>query len=377
MPERIVIRLSMSLFGAIVAAAVVLPMSGCSGPKGLTLEQRIELLPVENAEWRRIGYRWDWKVAPPLGAEERPVRTVVSDSLLLTQTSRGEITAFATSSGEQIWSTNLANPLTRYTGISVGEERVVVTSQAEVFGLDADTGELLLRQAFDSLVNTPPVVLGDVVVVGSNDGELYGHFLATGFKAWGHAINGVFEEQPVLIDGIVGAVNNRGQIVFVDPVSFRQTAQGSIFDGPGAPLGSGNGLLFVPSLDQSLWAFNPRERTSVWRYATPDPILEPAVYHNGVVYCAFREAGMTALDADTGEVLWENADQRGRVVGTRNGKLLAWDNGRLSVIDPQRGVVIDSITVPNVLSIDTDRFEDGNLYLTSNEGVVARFQPTS
>lgn len=370
-------RLSTLLTGAIVAAAAFLPITGCSAPKGLTVEQRIELLPVENAQWRRIGYRWDWKVAPPLAVDEQAIRTIVSDELLITQTSRGEITAFATDSGRRIWNTNLANPLTRYTGMVVDGDRVIVTSQAEVFGVDADTGELLLRQGFDSLVNTPPIVEGDVVIVGSNSGELFGHFLATKFKAWGHAINGSLEVQPVMVDGVVGIVSSLGRVLFVDPVSFRQTGQAQIFAGPGAPLGAGNGLLFVPSLDQSLWAFNPRERAEVWRYRTPDAVREPAVFHNGVVYCAFREAGMTALNADTGEVLWENPNQRGRIIGARNNKLLAWDNGRLSVIDPQRGVILDSISVPNVLFIQTDSFSDGNLYITSNEGVVARFEPAS
>lgn len=370
-------RLSTLLSGAIVAASMLLVSSGCSGPKGLTLEQRVELLPVENAQWRRIGYRWGFTVAPPLAAGQTPERTVVSDSLLLTQNSVGEITAFSTESGSRIWNTNLANPLTAYTGIVAQDDRVIVTSQAEVFALESTSGNLQLRQRFGSLVNTPPLVLGDVVVVGSNDGELFGHFLGTGFKAWGHQISGSLDAEPVIVDGVVGIVSSLGRVLFVDPVSFRQTAQGEVFNGPGAALSAGNGLLFLPSLDQSLYAFNPRERTAVWRYRTPDAIREPAVFHNGVVYCSFREAGMTALDADTGEVLWTNPDQRGRVIGTRNGRLLAWDNGRLTVIDPQRGVALDSIMVPNVLFIQTDNFEDGNLYLTSNEGVVARFEPAS
>ncbi|MEL6498537.1 MAG: PQQ-binding-like beta-propeller repeat protein [Planctomycetota bacterium] len=372
-------RLSTLMFVAGLVA-VLLPAAGCSPPPGLTIAQRIDLLPVENAQWRRMGYRISWKVAPPLAPDEEFVRTVISDTLLLTQISTGEITAFSTEtgdSGRRLWSTNLANPLTRYTGMAVEGDRVIVTSQAEVFGVEANSGNLLTRQSFGSLVNTPPLVLGEVVVVGSNNGELFGHFLATGFKAWGHQIRGPLEVQPVMVDGTVGIVSSIGRVLFVDPVSFRQTSQGEVFNGPGAPLTAGDGLMFVPSLDQSLYAFDPRERRPVWRYLTPDAIREPAVFHNGVVYCAFREAGMTALDAGTGELLWENAALRGRVIGTRNGRLLVWDNDRLSLIDPQRGVELDSILVPNVKFIEADSFEDGNLYITSNEGVVARFEPAS
>jgi hypothetical protein len=95
-------RLSTLLSGAIVAVSTLLVTSGCSGPQGLTLEQRVELLPVENAQWRRIGYRWGFTVAPPLAADQTPVRTVVSQDLLLTQNSIGEITAFSTESGSRM-----------------------------------------------------------------------------------------------------------------------------------------------------------------------------------------------------------------------------------------------------------------------------------
>lgn len=358
-------------------ALVLLPFlsPGCSKPKGLSTEQRVELLPVENAAWRRIGYRYNWKVASPLAVDQSPVRTVVQGDLLITQSSVGSVTAFDKSTGEQIWNNNVSNPLTKYTGIAVDGERVIISSEADVFIVDAETGFLTDRQSYERLVNTPPLVQGNVVVVGSNGGELFGHFLATGFKAWGHGIGGVFVQKPVLVDGIIGAVNDRGRVIFVDPVTFRQTSQSEIFDGPGAPLGSGGGLLFVPSLDYSLYAFNPRERAPVWRHRTQDALRDPPVFYSGVVYCSFREAGMTALDAATGDVLWESPAVRGRVIGVRSGRLMVWDGRELSLLDPQRGVVIDTIGVPNVLYIDADQFEDGNIYITSNEGVVARFSP--
>jgi outer membrane protein assembly factor BamB len=358
-----------------VALAVVM-LAGCSAKKALTPEQRAARLPVQNADWRRIGYRWDWKVAPPMALGEAPARTVVSKDLIVFQSTTGDITAHD-ASGTRIWNTRLANPLTRYTGIVIDGSRVIVSSQAEIFSLDAATGELSLRQRFEKLVNTAPLLYGDLAVVGSNAGELMGHFLATGFKAWGHQMDGPFEQNPVDIGGVAGAVTSRGRVIFVDPVSRRQTALASIFNGPGAPLASGDGRLYVASLDQSLYAFAPTERNYLWRHPTPDPIRAAPVFYSGVVYCSFREAGLTALDAESGDVLWSNPDQRGNVIAVRNGRLIVWNEGILSVVDPQRGARIDSVEIPNVFSITTDGFEDGVIYVTSLDGVIARFVPAS
>ena len=370
--------LTLRALGLLTAVcALGLSNTGCAKPKGLTVEQRIENLKISNAEWRSIGYRWDWKVAPTISEGQTPRMTVASDELVVFQETGGTVSGVVASRGDTIWANRLSNPLTRYTGIEIVGDRVFVTSQAELFILDAASGELVDRQRFERLVNTPPLILGDTVIVGSNSGELMGHFVPAGLKAWGHLMPGVFEKAPVLVGDLVGAVTSRGRVIFVDPVSKRQTALNDIFDGPGAPLGSGDGKLFVASLDQSLYAFEPRNGTQLWRHRTPDAVRSAPVYHAGVVYCSFREEGMTALDAESGSVLWSNPEQRGEVIGVRNGRLVVRDEESICVIDPQRGTRLAQIITPNIISVTTDSFVDGNLYLTSEDGVIARFVPTN
>lgn len=369
--------LTIRALGLIAVCSVLLPSSGCAKPKGLTTAQRIENLKISNADWRAIGYRWDWKVAPTMGQDQTPRITVASDDLVVFQETGGTVSGIVASRGETIWANRLANPLTQFTGIEVLGETVAVTSQAELFLLSATTGELTDRQRFERLVNTPPLVVGDLVVVGSNSGELMGHFMPAGLKAWGHLMPGVFIERPVLIGDLVGAVTSRGRVIFVDPISKRQTGLNDIFDGPGAALGASDDAMFVSSLDQSLYAFDPRTAEQIWRHRTPDAVRSAPVYHNGVVYCSFREDGLTALDADSGEVLWNNPTRRGEVVAIRNGRLIVKDEELIAVIDPQRGSELASIDTPDVVQVTTNQFVDGDLYLTSRDGVIARFVPAN
>ncbi|MEM9167761.1 MAG: PQQ-binding-like beta-propeller repeat protein [Planctomycetota bacterium] len=364
-----------SVLGFVALTAAMGTLVGCTKPTGLTVEQRIASLPISNAEWRELGYRWDWKAAPVVGTGQGPRFTVVGPDLVVFQETGGTVSAIAAGVGSTIWENRLAGKLTRFTGAQILGDRVFVASQAELFILDATTGELVDRQQFERLVNTPPLVLGDLVVVGSNSGELMGHFVPARLKAWGHLMPGVFEQQTVDVGGIVANVTTRGRIIFVDPISKRQTGLNDIFDGPGAELGAGDGRLYVASLDQSLYAFDPLTGGKVWQKRTPDAIRAKPVYHSGVVYCSFREDGLTALDAATGETLWNNPEQRGNVVAVRNGRLLVHDGGQISLIDPQRGSRLGEIGIPNIHTITTDQFEDGNLYLTSTEGVIARFVP--
>lgn len=352
-------------------------MTGCSKPQGLTVAQRIENLRISNAEWRDIGYRWDWKAAPTVSQGERPRTTVASDSLVVFQETGGTVSGIVAGRGETIWANRLANPLTRFTGIKIVGDRVVVTSQAELFVLDAQTGELVERQSFERLVNTPPLVYQDQIIVGSNSGELMGHFVPAGLKAWGHLMPGVFEQAPVMVGQQVGAVTSRGRVIFVDPISKRQTGLNDIFDGPGAPLGASDKAMFVASLDQSLYAFEPQSGTQLWRHRTPDAVTSAPVFHAGVVYCSFREEGLTALDAENGTVLWNNPEQRGVVVGVRRGRLVIFDGESISVVDPQRGTRLDRIDAASIVSVTTNAFVDGDLYLTSEDGVIARFVPTN
>ncbi|MEM8758454.1 MAG: PQQ-binding-like beta-propeller repeat protein [Planctomycetota bacterium] len=349
--------------------------SGCAGDPVITAEQRIEALRIEAAAWRAMGYRWDWKVAPTVAPGEEPRSTTASDDFVVFQESGGSLTGFSAGLGERLWVNQLGNSLAKFTGTAIVGSQVYVTSESELFILDSTTGEMLDRQPFGQLVNTAPLISGNLVIVGTNLGELLGHFVPAGLKAWGHRMPGVFEQAPVRVGQVVGAVTTSGRVIFVDPVSRRQTGLNDIFDGPGAPLGSGDNKLFVASLDQSLYAFDPRDASRIWQHRTPDPVRGAPVFFGGVVYCSFREAGLTALDANTGDVLWSNPELRGDAVAIRNGRLMIFGDGRISQIDPQRGTILESLPLPNTRYISTDGFEDGDLYLTSDDGVIARLVP--
>ena len=352
-------------------------LGGCAKQTTLTADERSKRLPIVHGDWRKMGYRWDWNAFPVLLNGEGPLRSEPHDGLVVFQETGGTVSGIDDRVGETIWSNKPAGDLTKFTGMDRRDDYVFITSESELFTLDATTGELVNRQRFEKLVATDFVLLGDQVVIGTAGGEVMGHYLPAGIRIWGHDMPGTFDEDLVSIGGVVGGVTSTGRVICVNPATQRQTGLNSIFEGPGAALAASDDLMFVPSLDQSLYAFKGEDARVEWRHLTPSPITEAPVYHEGVVYCSLADTGLTAFDAQTGKVLWVSEDQFGEVIGLRNGRLMVFDGTSLVAVEPQRGVVLDKISLSNVFDITTSPFVDGPIYLTSREGVVAKFVPVN
>lgn len=370
-----------SLRSALLPALLLLPLAltlaGCAKPKGLTADERSNRLPIVHADWRRIGYRWDWNAFPVMLTGEGPLRTQPQSEILVFQETGGTVSAIDDAVGATVWTNKPAGDLTKFTGMGRRDSFVFVTSESELFALDASTGELVSRQRYEKLASTGFILQGDLAVIGTNAGEVMGHYLPAGIRVWGHDMEGTFDQDLVDVGGIVCGVTTTGRVICVNPATQSQTGLNTIFEGPGAPLAASDELMFVPSLDQSLYAFRAADARVAWRHLTPSPITQPPVHHEGVVYCSLADTGLTAFDAQTGRVLWVSEDQFGSVIGLRKGRLLVFDGTSLVIVEPQRGVILDKINLSNVQQIQTSPFVDGAIYLTSREGVVAKFVPVN
>lgn len=358
---------------ALAGLALTTAVTGCAKPTGLTADERGNRLPIVHSDWRKMGYRWDWNAFPVMLTDEGPLQAEPHGNLVIFQETGGTVTAIDDQVGATIWTNRPAGDLTKFTGMDRRDNTVFVSSESELFSLNAQTGELVQRNSFEKLAATDFILFGTDVVTGSASGEVMAHFMPADIKLWGHDLPGTFEEDLVAMGPIVGGVTSAGRVICVDTRTQRQTGQNEIFEGPGAQLAASEDKMFVASLDQTLYAFKAEDARLAWKHLTPSPIKEAPVYHEGVVYCSLADTGLTAFDADTGKVLWTSKDQFGRVIGLRNGRLMVFDGKYLVAVEAQRGNVLDKISLSNVFSISMSPFVDGDIYLTSREGVVAKF----
>jgi len=334
--------------------------------------------PVVHADWAKLGYRLDWVGFPFMGAARgsRVIDILPAGDVVIAQESGSTVTLMSSSNGSNRWSTDLTGPLTKWVGMiqdSTDAERFIVASESEGFVLAKANGNLIAREKFERVVNTKPVQDGRMLVFGTSTGHLTAHIMGSGVSAWAFTSIGSFDTDLVRVGPYVGAVSQGGDVLVLTPrgdLVGRARVFGRV---DSRPVSDGQSI-FVASRDQSIWAFASTGAT-LWRHRTPNAITAQPTAHEGVIYCHLRDEGMTALNAATGEVLWQNPAAKGEIIAVRNGRLLAWDGVTLATIDPARGDIIDAAQLPGITRIVTDAFIDGNLYAASDQNVLARFVP--
>jgi outer membrane protein assembly factor BamB len=350
-----------------------------------TPEGRRAAFPIPHDDWARLGYRLEWVGYPQVGAGAQIEHIEPFGDLVFVQESGSAVTALRASGGNVVWSNQLADRLSKFFGLArggSGNGRLFISSAAELFVLDVNTGTLIERQRLANVVTTRPVRFGsDLLIYGTGSNQLMAHMslgTTSGVRLWGQGLEGAIRTSPVQIGSSIGAVSETGDVIIVDAASGSlQQNMKMLRKGAGADPVSDGQAMYVAGSDQSLWAFSPSQGT-LWRRPTPYPLsIKPAVF-GGRLYCTLQEAGLNAIDPSTGKTKWASKDVRGTpVVFGKNG-MLVWDGrSNLFLMDPERGDVIAAAVVNNLREIRADAMDKGNLYLVSTTGLVAKLVPIS
>ncbi|MCK6475730.1 MAG: PQQ-binding-like beta-propeller repeat protein [Phycisphaerales bacterium] len=380
-------RFGRSILGLSLTLATLLAAAGCgsvidSGPSGTVpadLEERDRRFTIAMDTVAPLGYRTDWRAYPLVRPKEAIASVAVFGDSIFVQETGSSVTVIEPSNGSVRWTNALGSRLTNFPGVArTNDPRYgdvfVVSSQVEAFVVSVQTGAFLSRQTFEKVVNTAPVVSGGFGVYGTATGELLCHNFTNGYKIWGVDAIGSYARNPIPVaDTLVAGVTTTGRVSFVDIGSGRLIGGTNLFGGPGADLGTDGHSLFVASTDQSLYAI-ATTGAQLWRHRTSIPLTWAPVARDGFVYCT-TDRGLQAFDAASGSVIWTAADVTGSVVGKRRTNLLVWNGQTMFVVDQQRGDVITRQDLPGVRLIRTSNFEDGDLYMAGESGVLAKFVP--
>jgi outer membrane protein assembly factor BamB len=212
----------------------------------------------------------------------------------------------------------------------------VGSSDRHLYALRADDLTTLWTFRTLSFVQCEPLYdpVEDVVYFGSHDGALYKIKAADGSLVWRFNTNAEVNRRPLLYNGLLFAVNANDTVVAIDPASgalkwshHRTPALGMEIAGYSGVAG-GFGNVYTGFSDGRVVALEAKTGEERWwvdlaaeaeqssgeapRYLDVDttPIVTRTSTAN-VVFVAGFEAGMFALDAETGSRLWANDQARG------------------------------------------------------------------
>jgi outer membrane protein assembly factor BamB len=177
-------------------------------------------------------------------------------------------------------------------------------------------------------VISSPLVVGDVVYVGSTDGSLYAVNRSDGTQRWRFDSKGPISSSPAFnnglvyissLDGLVYAIDattGQSRWTFATKGERRFTAPGihgaiprtermaDPFDVFTSSPTIANGTVFIGSGDQNVYALDAATGALRWTFATGDVVHASPAVANGVVVIGSWDRNVYALDAATGRERW-------------------------------------------------------------------------
>lgn len=161
---------------------------------------------------------WSQDVAQPKGRTDLQrmvdisADPVVQDNLVYAASYQGNLSAYALSNGNAIWSRDIAS----YSGFVLENNKLfVVTTDGDVLSLDAKTGQTYwLQNSLHGRILSKPAIMGNYLVIGDSDGAVHWVEKDSGILAGRFKLDkaGV-EATPIVHNNIVYILGRSGRLV--------------------------------------------------------------------------------------------------------------------------------------------------------------------
>ncbi|MET0773756.1 MAG: PQQ-binding-like beta-propeller repeat protein [Candidatus Limnocylindrales bacterium] len=254
-------------------------------------------------------------------------------------------------------------------------------SSIEVGPGPASEPKLAWEHVLDKGVNTDPILVGGLLVVGDQDGHLVALDARTGEERWRTTGEGAFTGAPAASGGIV---------VAADPISIRafDAAQGTerwhrdvVSDAPRIEIV--DEVVYVGTVDGSVRGLDLTTGADRWSWqGDPGSSVRVDLVADGVVYTNPDDGSLLALDLSDGSERWRFVSSTPRLAYGLAGDTVFVTNpvsdeaarkyGQIAAIDAATGDVRWRFVAPSGDGVGAGPSRDGILYVASNlDGMYA------
>jgi outer membrane protein assembly factor BamB len=238
-----------------------------------------------------------------------------------------------------------------------------------------------IRWTFNTLgaIHATVVIANSMVLCASSDNNLYALDKQSGSLIWKYTSGGALRAQPAVIHEIIyfGAMDARLYAIYLkDGSSFWQTGiltQGGIE----SSVRNLENRIFFGSGDGRVYALAADTGGEFWRYSTADAVYATPVIDKGVLYLASSGQVVAAVDAVSGEMLWETElavpIHDAPAITDERVYLLAPGSAELIALDRETG---DLLWQMNTLdwTVGSPIADEGKVYVLGKDGTVLAFQ---
>lgn len=348
-------------------------------PAAIDGDAAAELSPLATIEQiRALDYRLQWHMglAVPAAVDIQHVAVMDNGDLAVVE-SDNFVTYIEGQTGEVRWRKVVGNRFQDLMAPVFHNEHVLVSTAAQVFVLSAINGRLVDVYDLEHSAVTPPAIERGHIIFGGADGKVFAHELGTGIFIWAYQMSGAVETRLLDLSGQIFLVDRAGHVAAFNAESgriiYRKTDPP--YDGVVAAPVAHEALVYVASLDQTLYAFNRTGGRLAWRYLTERPLRRTPVVLGNRLYQYTSDRGMVAMEAATSRELWR-ADWDGVPVNLRDSELIVVEGANtLAVADVETGEIYDRHTFAAVDRFIFPQSEGGPLYLIAGDGRIMKLGP--
>jgi outer membrane protein assembly factor BamB len=260
---------------------------------------------------------------------ERPLLEfppVYADGRLYAVNNSGTAFALDSETGKVLWERRIGRLNASSPAYHKGRLYIVNLVPGHIVKLDAATGKILWRHPLPGRAESSPLVLGDSVYFGSEDGYLYSLSTANGNIRWKTQLGGPVKAAPAYRDGVLyvgdygGDMNAvraaDGKLIWQSGSLGTGVSGGEFYSTPAVAFGrvyAGNNDGRVYSYDQQDGALAWTHSTGGYVYSGPTVATTPTT--PPTVYIGSFDGNVYALNAKDGETRWEHS-AGGQVVGS-------------------------------------------------------------
>ncbi len=273
---------------------------------------------------------WSEKIGSGTDNQYLKLAPVVANQRLYVADADGRIQARDATNGKQLWSIDADTHITG--GPGFGENTIIIgTGEGEVITYSADDGKELWRSTVSSEILSAPQRAHNTVVVRTGDGKVFGLSGNTGKRRW-------------VYDRTVPSLTLRG--TSTPTITYDLVIAG--FDG-------GRMAALDVRTGKLIWEASvatARGRSELERMVDIDST--PMVVE-GVIYIATFQGHLSAMQVETGRVLWDRdissyagfgADQQNIYVTDDKSHIWAFDRFNSTSVWKQEKLHLRAITAP-------------------------------
>lgn len=340
---------------------------------------------------RELGMRISWQQDVPLDGSTGIKSLWMAGSDVLAVDGRNRLTLLRASDGNQVWHAVPLPPQEAVLGVNRltmprGHDRIFLTTDTDLFEIDANTGHLITRQNMLRIPDTGVSQFGTNLIFGCSDGRIIWHNVTVGHEMQANKLNSGIAATPQLVGTDVVVVSEKGEVMMLDAITSKRIWQYNLPAGiSAAPAASELGV-FVAGLGQSLWSLNERDGSVNWKYFTESPLTTGPTLFSDRVFQFVPTEGLVCFDAVSagklnGTVLWRVNGLSGEIITVIGNDLVLWDsNARmLRLVEATRGGIRAEVHLPQAAGVQAFRPDGRNLvFLTwSDDGRIERLIPNN